>query len=190
MTWTNVFVETLKEWGEAIPEGTITSEDLAIYLGMTLGTGTGLDDPEGSIENLKDRIDYLVNEQSIVEQFLIESLLKFTSDYLESLNNNRGFRIISEENVIKTFEKNESEIPKAVKKTFEKAKSVEDYYKCEVVISQWEKIVANNFSRIKRTELVRKDMQSSMDRHDRFMDSLSEEDKDKTIGELRDKLKG
>ncbi|MED1602614.1 hypothetical protein [Alkalihalophilus marmarensis] len=146
MSWNRTFIESLKEWDGNTSEKSISINDVAVYLGLTIGGQDPLENIDRGLAFLEERINYLVEKESIQEQFLVESLIEFTTKYLAKFNGDRG--------------------------------------RCELALSEWEKIIAVNFSRENKMLLVNAKFKEMAKKHRDFYKTLSEEDKTKTIGQL------
>ncbi|PAE96761.1 hypothetical protein [Shouchella clausii] len=184
MSWTKTFIESLKEWDGCTQGKHLTLNDLAFYLGLTIGGKTKIENIDKALENLEGRILYLVTKESIIEKFLIESLISYTTEYLASFNNNRGYSIIRDKDLVNHFEQEGIPVPESLSKGVERLESLSDVLTSEYSLAEWERIIATNFSRVNRRLLFDKDFKKSFKAHQKFYESLSEEDKNKTVREL------
>ncbi|MEK4303605.1 hypothetical protein [Oceanobacillus sp. FSL K6-0251] len=189
MSWTKEFLDSLKQWDEETPDKKHTINDIVAWIGMTIGAEMKYEVEEWTLDYLEERIRYLVDEVSIDEQFLIDSLINVVTERLKNYNAERGENIVREEKVIKEYEKEGMEVPTSAYERLERLKSDEDIMKSNYVLSVWESIISINFSLINRKMMISKEAKASYEKHKSFFDSLPEKDKDKTIGELVKKSK-
>lgn len=188
MRWINEFISSLEQWDEETPGKRLSLNDLASYLCLTLGGNLDFDKKTG-LSDLKARMIHLVEEEAIQEQFIVDSLIHYTTDYLRRPVENRGEHIVDEERVIDLYQKEGKEVPKTAYERLGRLKSSEDIIDSIKVLSTWKQIVANNFSLISRRMLFNEEMRERFEDHKQFIESLPEEDKNKTFGELRKKYK-
>lgn len=73
MSWTDAFIDSLKDWNELCAVKNIKLEDVLGQIGYRIGQ-QGLVD-NSTLEGLEDRINFLVTKERMDERFLIESLI-------------------------------------------------------------------------------------------------------------------
>ncbi|MGH0517747.1 hypothetical protein [Bacillus toyonensis] len=59
MSWTNTFIESLKEWDEQCNPKDATLKDILFFLNYNIGGRDTFEDV--TVEKLEERINYLVN---------------------------------------------------------------------------------------------------------------------------------
>ncbi|MDF1510582.1 hypothetical protein PZE06_20830 [Robertmurraya sp. DFI.2.37] len=185
MSWTEKFINALEEWDARTPSKRGTINDNCFLLGYAIGIKDM--DKSMSLFELKNRIDYLVREVKIAEEFLINSLIQEMSKNLNSEITNHGEAIINSLNVNRKFQEKHGETSDNFSKHLDRLTDVSYTINAEECIDIWNEIVNREFSLRNCRDLRNKEFQKGFKDYETFYSSLSEEEKNKTFGELREK---
>ncbi|HDX9572440.1 TPA: hypothetical protein ACGXNJ_000512 [Bacillus cereus] len=189
MSWTNTFIESLKEWDEHCNPKDATLKDVLFFLSYNIGEKVLLEDL--TVESLKKRIIYLVNEESFEEKFLIDSLIHETTAIFKKRINELGEGIIRNEGAKEALEKHGKDASNFAT-SLSDMKNMQHIYKLENQLDIWNAIVSQKFSLSNRRRLEVEDFQRSreeMKRSMEFLEGIPEEYKDLPLGELYKKMK-
>jgi len=185
MSWTTVFINALKEWDETCTDKRMKIEDACFFLGFPIGQKT----PERNMDlrSLEERINYLVNQEGFVEEFLINSLINEMSNHLNREINHLGEAIINNEALTKIYEEKHGEPSPQIKNLVERIKNKPYIYSAEESIDVWNEIIQREFSLSRRRDLRNQELLKSREGMKAFMERVPEEERKKTIGEIFDK---
>ena len=152
---TNNFIEALKKWNEATKENQATDILTLIFLiNFKIGTTDNEVLHEETVEEgfklLKERIKYLVNNESVDEIFLIFSLTQQITNYFRHFLNNHSNAILFNETML------ENQIcAENARKTLERIKSSEYIIKLKNDYYRWLEIASVELSEEKFEEWER-----------------------------------
>ncbi|KXY54984.1 hypothetical protein [Bacillus cereus] len=184
MSWTNTFIESLKEWDEHCNPKDATLKDVLFFLSYNIGEKLLQEDL--TVESLKKRIIYLVNEESFEEKFLIDSLIHETTAIFKKRINELGEGIIRNERGKETFEKNGQDASN-FERQLSKMKNMQYIYMVENQLDVWNTIVNQKFSLSNRRQLEMEDFQRNYEelkRQKGFSEGIPDEYKDVPFSDL------
>ena len=139
----DTFISCLNEWNDSTIEKATPLDTITFELGYVLG----LQNPIfPTLEEIKNRIVYLIDEEKIDGKFLIYSLISNIDLLLENVINNLGSALISNTELKKSFDKNSIEIPEELSSTIEKLKSKSHLSQAERQLDNWRKIKYTHFT--------------------------------------------
>ncbi|MEI2341624.1 hypothetical protein [Priestia megaterium] len=144
MTRTEKFIESLEEW--KVLSG-LDEEEYKSYLGefSFLIGGPSFLRLEG-VDSLKQRIDFLINDQGIKEVFLIYSLVQAVTEFLEKMLRKHGEVIINNESMISSLKKDFGEVPESHEEHLKYLKDKKSIFKNEMLADSWKIIINKNFT--------------------------------------------
>ncbi|MEW9579278.1 hypothetical protein U9K47_28870 [Bacillus toyonensis] len=189
MSWTNTFIESLKEWDEQCNPKDMNLKDVLFFLSFNIGEKVALEDL--TVEKLRKRIIYLINEESFEEKFLIDSLINETTAIFKKRIERHGEGIINNEN-LKQFVEQKGKDADFVEKFLSKMKDIQYIYKAENQLDVWTVIVNKYFSLSNRRQLEMEGFQHLEEESKHLQESLNElpeEYKDVPLSELYKKMK-
>ncbi|WP_369903116.1 hypothetical protein [Bacillus manliponensis] len=189
MSWTNTFIESLKEWDERCNPKDVTLEDVLFFLSYNIGGNATFEDL--TVEKLEERINYLVNKESFEERFLIDSLIHETTAIFKKRIEGHGEGIIKNER-LKQFVEQKGKDTDFVEKPLSKMKDIQYLYKAENQLDVWTVIVNQYFSLSNRRQLEMEGFQRLEEERKHLQESLKglpEEYKDVPFSELYKKMK-
>ncbi|PHF33211.1 hypothetical protein COF85_29615 [Bacillus toyonensis] len=189
MSWTNTFIESLKEWDERCNPKDATLKDILFFLNYNIGGNDAFEDL--TVEKLEERINYLVNKESFEEKFLIDSLIHETTAIFKKRINELGEGIIKNERAKEFLENNEKNAS-VFERHLSKMKNMQYIYVAENQLDVWTTIVNQKFSLSNRRQLEMEDSQRFQEESKHLQESLKglpEEYKDVPFSELYKKMK-
>ena len=145
MSWTTSLIKSLKEWDEMNPGRSFDLRNINFIVGSAKGplAAVVLDD----LREIEKRLRYLVNDVKIDEEFLINSIINEITRVLRNDINELGEAIIIREGMINDVEENQlAEASGYLVSSLEEMKSLERIVEAEATITDWEKVLLNNFS--------------------------------------------
>ncbi|AFU12228.1 hypothetical protein MC28_0806 [Bacillus thuringiensis MC28] len=184
MSWTNTFIESLKEWDEQCNPKDATLKDILFFLNYNIGGRDTFEDV--TVEKLEERINYLVNKESFEEKFLIDSLIHETTAIFKKRIAGHGEAIIKDEN-LKHFIEQQGKDAGFVEKFLSKSKDMQYIYNAENQLDVWTVIVNQYFSLSNRRQLEMEYFQRLQEQSEHLQESLKglpEEYKDVPLSEL------
>lgn len=187
MSWTDLFINSLQEWEEQCIDKNKELKDIIFELGYTIGQKDALDKLE--LQDLKERINELVNREGIKECFLIESLITETTNILKKDINKLGEQISKNERHLKLAQEKNLSID-LIEKKLEELKDIKHIYTAERQIDIWNVIINKNFALTIKRKLA--DDQSEKE-NEEIIKNLEQlvnvYPKGTTLGEIREKSK-
>ncbi|AKP78637.1 hypothetical protein AS52_03676 [Priestia megaterium Q3] len=160
MSWTEVYIDSLKEWDKKCDYREMNLEDLLYFLMFNVGERPSRDNFKQVVNlyRFQNRIEYLINEEHFHEGFLIESLINATTHTLKGKITGQGEAIIRNENMRETFK--EQDMPSEfIDSNVDRLKDRMYIHKVEKQLDVWNCIVSQNFSLAKKRELTDKYIQ-------------------------------
>jgi len=145
MSWTTSLIKSLKEWDEMNPGRSFDLRNINFIVGFVIGEKDLFDDED--LREIEKRLRYLVNDVKIDEEFLINSIINEITRVLRNDINELGEAIIIREGMINDVEENQlAEASGYLVSSLEEMKSLERIVEAEATITDWEKVLLNNFS--------------------------------------------
>lgn len=149
MSWTSTLIKSLKEWDEMNPGRSFDLRNINFIVGFVIGAQDLFEDDD--LSGLEKHLRYLVNDLKIDEEFLINSIINEITRVLRNDINELGEAIIIREGMINDLIENQlAEASGYLVTSLEEMKSPERIVEAEATITDWEKVLLNNFSLIQR----------------------------------------
>jgi len=186
MTWKNALIKSLEEWDTKNDDKNMSMRDVSFIIGFPIGLSNSRE--EWTLSFLEKRIDYLVEKEKMSEKFVVEGLLNEMTSMLDRTISQLGEVIINNEYLQRSAVQAEIEFDFIEEKLTE-MKDKNYIFRAEKLVDSWREIVAKNFSLKKRREYEFNEMNKNHQKFKKFAEALPEEDLDKPMNELFDKLK-
>lgn len=158
MAYIDAFINSLKEWDEVTSDQKDTRlDELVSVLLLQLGSYSFKDKDyrSNSLQKLKERLDYLVENERIFEHILTYGLISLTTNYFEDAIYKRYNHIESNEHLYEQAKDKfgEDNTSKGFLEIAERLKSKEYGINIENELDVWNQVVAKNFSRGNKRKL-------------------------------------
>ncbi|OWW11705.1 hypothetical protein BUE63_02425 [Bacillus sp. MB353a] len=185
MSWTDAFIDSLKDWDVLCTVKNIKLKDVLGQIGYRIGQ-QGLVD-NSTIEGLEDRINFLVSEERMDERFLIESLINQVTVILNSMLSELGENIIQAEKMKENFEGQDS-LKDIYDRKLAEFKNPSYTYNARHQIDTWEFVINKKFSSTIKKQFEIEDFMKASERVKKDFAKIPQEDLNLSFGELHKKL--